>query len=124
MGQLRQISPAAPEMLEPGLSLRLLGKALIQLRQTPLAGPHMLELDWNYGEQELFCVLQGWTVETGWVGEMPEPALAPLRKVTLLFVAPQVPEPTLVPRVLGLFSPSVGPENLSAPCRGQVSDSE
>ena len=71
---------------------------------------------------EVFSVLQGWRVELGWVGKMLKPALVPRREVTQLLVVPQVPEPTLVPRLLGLCS-LLKAENLSSPCGGQINDS-
>lgn len=76
LAPLRETSPAAPGTSEPELSLWSLGEALVQLRQTSPAGPQML------GGQELFSALQGYTVEPGLVGEMPEPAPVLLRKLT------------------------------------------
>lgn len=72
---------------------------------------------------EVFSVLQRWTVELGWVGEMTKLVLASLKEVTQLLVVPQVTGLTLVPRVLGLCS-LLDAENLSLPSRRQIDDSE
>lgn len=98
-------------------------EALVLRRQILLAGPQMWEPGWSCDGVEVFSVLQRWTVELGWVGEMTKPVLASLKEVTQLLVVPQVPGPTLVPRLLGPCS-LLEAENLSLPSRGQIDDSE
>lgn len=56
---LRLASPAAPEMSEPGLNLKLLEEASAQQRQTSPIGPQKLEPGWSCSRRELFSALQG-----------------------------------------------------------------
>lgn len=97
-------------------------EALVLQTQILPAGPQMWKPGWGCDGLEVFSVLQGWRVVLEWVGEMIKPVLSSLREVTQLLAVPQVPEPTLVPRVLDLCS-FLEAENLSSPCRGQTNDS-
>lgn len=98
-------------------------EALVLQRWILPVGPQTWELGWGCDGVEAFSVLQRWRVELGWVGEMTKPVSASLKKVTQLLVVPQVPGPTLVPRVLGLCS-LLEAEKLSLPSRGQTDESK